>query len=343
MLFAYLPVIFSPHASVYVWAYISQLLVFDIIGILIIRALAVKLHLDPWKTLIFYTLAILSIGPIITSRLDIIPAIATLGAVYYFIDGKHKTAFILLAAGTCIKIYPVILVPFFLIYLFLNRQRQNAINGIGCFAAACLIVIIPVLILSPDGLWHSLIYHAERGLQIESTYASVIELIHAAGNLPITIVHNYGSSNLASPLADSMAKASFFIMAPALTAVYWLFYKHTGNRHSDNEMIITYSLLAILVFILTNKVFSPQYLIWLLPFIVLATGRFKNISMLLFIMASLMSIFIYPQHYKSLESNTLYTVAMLVMRNAILVVLAFVTIKNNISDKRHIKTPCSIS
>jgi uncharacterized membrane protein len=337
MLFAYLPIIFSPYATIYLWSYITELLIFDIIGIFFIKALAEELHLNRWKTLGFYTLAILAIGPIITARLDIIPAIITLIALYFFIKGHHKTAFVFLAIGTCIKFYPVILVPLFLIYLWKNQQIRKIFTGIASFAITGLIIILPALILSTEGLWHSLTYHAERGLQIESTYASILELCYSFGIIPLEFEDSYGSTNLISTLADNIANISFVFIVLGLLAVYWFFYKRLKNtpcRENTNPLhdydkgsIIVYSIITILIFILTNKVFSPQYIIWLLPFIVLITGKTGKIPILLFIMIGLMSFFIYPQHYKGIEEGNMYVILMLFARNSVLAILAYIVLR----------------
>jgi ribose/xylose/arabinose/galactoside ABC-type transport system permease subunit len=39
------------------------------------------------------------------------------------------------------------------------------------------------------------------------------------------------------------------------------------------ESLVVYTLLALLIFIITNKVFSPQYMIWIIPFAALLKLR----------------------------------------------------------------------
>jgi len=79
--------------------------------------------------------------------------------------------------------------------------------------------------------------------------------------------------------------------------------------------IIKYSLIATLVFILTCKVFSPQYIIWLLPFTPLITQKLKYLIWLLFVAAGTMTFFIFPEYYDSLRNGSVAVILLLIARN----------------------------
>lgn len=87
-------------------------------------------------------------------------------------------------------------------------------------------------------------------------------------------------------------------------------------------LLLNSSLLVILVFLLTSKVFSPQYLIWLLPLIPFLVGKWKVLTILIFILVSLMTFFVYPEYYGALEKSELLVVEMLALRNAALIIMA---------------------
>jgi len=257
-------------------------------------------------------------------------------ALYAFCQGKHKTSWALLAVGVMTKLYPVILAPIFLLYHWRHRQNRQAIVGVATFVITTVAIVVPCLLLSPDGFWNSITYHAQRGLQCESTYSSFLLLGQTLGLTSLEIEFSFGSYNLSSPLADILARVSPLLILFSLVAVYWFFHKNQGGRavvqqtlspinQPDTARIVNYSIIAILAFMLTSKVLSPQFIIWLYPLIPLIAWRWRLISWLMFIMIGLMTYFIYPVAYGGIiEGDPIpLVIGMLVLRNLSLIILAF--------------------
>jgi len=334
LVFLTLPRLIAPNPATYANVFAIEILLFNLLGLLLISALARRLNLSLWKTLAIYTLALLAIGPIIAHRYDLIPAIIVLLALYTFSQGKHKTSWALLAVGMMTKIYPVILAPIFLLYHWRHRQNRQAIVGVATFAITTMAIVVPCLLLSPDGFWNSLSYHAQRGLQCESTYSSFLLLGQMLGLTSVEMEFSFGSLNVTSPLADVLAKVSPLVMLFSLVAVYWFFYKTQIKRavvqqtpslinQPDTARIVSYSLLAMLAFIITNKVLSPQFIIWLYPLIPLVVGRWRRTSWLMFILIGLMTYLVYPLAYDGIRQGHPLVTSILFMRNVSLITLAF--------------------
>jgi uncharacterized membrane protein len=334
LIFLTLPRLIAPNPATYANVFAIEILLFDLLGLFLISALSRRLNLSLWKTLAIYTLALLAIGPIIAHRYDLIPAIIVLLALYTFSQGKHKTSWALLAMGVMTKIYPVILAPIFLLYHWRHRQNRQAIVGVATFAITTAVIMAPFLLLSPDGLWNSFSYHAQRGLQCESTYSSFLLLGQTLGLTSVEMEFSFGSLNITSPLADILAKVSPLVMLFSLVAVYWFFYKSQSEpavaqqtpsllNQPDTARIVSYSLVAMLAFMLTNKVLSPQFIIWLYPLIPLVVGRWRRISWLMFILIGLMTYLVYPLAYDGIRQGHPLVISILFMRNVSLITLAF--------------------
>jgi hypothetical protein len=90
---------------------------------------------------------------------------------------------------------------------------------------------------------------------------------------------------------------------------------------------MNYSLLAMLAFIITNKVLSPQFIIWLYPLIPLVIGRWRCTSWLMFILIGLMTYFIYPVAYGGIINGHLLVISILFLRNVSLIILAFLLLE----------------
>ncbi len=334
LVFIVLPRLVAATLAPYALAFTIEMMLFDLLGLFIIAALSRRLNLTLWKTLAIYTMALLAIGPIITIRHDIIPAIIVLLALYTFMRGNYKISWSLLAVGMMTKIYPAIIAPIFLLYHLHHHQQRHIITGVTTFVITTAIITVPGLLLSPEGFWQSFTYHAQRGLQIESTYASFLLLGQVFGFTSLETVFSFGSTNVASPLADILAKVSPVVMLLSLAVVYWFFSKSQSERAVAQKTlspmtqpgaasILNYSLLAILVFMITSKALSPQFIIWLYPLMPLVYGRWRGTSWLMFIMIGLMTYFVYPKHYAGLESGDPLVIGMLVLRNVSLVIMAF--------------------
>ena len=337
LVFFTLPRLVAPSLGIYQYAFAVEILLFDLLGLFLISALSRRLGLHLTGTLAIYTLALLAIGPILIYRYDLIPAIMVLLALYTFSQNKHKLSWAILAVGAMTKIYPAVIAPIFLIYQFCHRRYRHIISGAAAFVIVTAIIVILGLLLSPDGFWDSFRYQAQRGLHADSTYSSFLLLGHTLGLTQVRLGF-VGliplSLDIVSPITDMLAKVSPLVILFSLAAVYWFFYKSQSGRavapktlspitKPDATYIIHYSLLAILAFMVTNKVFSPQFIIWLYPLIPLVAGRWRRTSWLMFIMIGLMTYFIYPTAYGGLIQYHPIVISILFLRNVSLIILAF--------------------
>ncbi len=337
LLFMLLPRLLSPLAWSYVFYFSLEILLFDLLALVLLTGLAERLGLTPWKVLAVYTLALLAVGPIVINRYDLIPAAMVLLALAAFIGGHSKTAYALLAVGCLTKLYPAVLLPLFLIYDLSYRRYRRAVRGALVFAMTAGLIALPFLMLSPGGFLGSFTYHAQRGLQIESTLAPLLLLGQKLG-LAVSIEHSFGSSNIVSPLADFLARVAPLIMLAALGLVYFGYYRRqralarreAGSALAEGEAacLVKFTLLAVLAFMLSDKVFSPQFLIWLLPLLPLLTGPGRRLSWLLFVAAGLLTYLIFPTGYLSLEQGDVRMILILCVRNLALLGLACVMLRS---------------
>jgi uncharacterized membrane protein len=335
LLFMLIPRLFGSYASTYILGFSIEILIFDLLAMLLVSEMSQRLNIALWKSLGIYTLAVLSIGPLLINRYDLIPAVIVLAAVYAFTRGRSTVAWILLAAGVMTKVYPVVIAPLFLIYDMARCRYRRAAGGVTAFILTIGLIALPFLIISPQGFIESFTYQTGRGLQIESVFSSILLLCQNLGLTALTVVPASGGTDVASPLANTLANITPAFVAAALLLVYWLYYRREKAAQAEfgfaddtlNEprsaSLTGFTALAVLAFILTNKVLSPQFLIWLAPLIPLVTGRNSRLAWLLFIAAGLMSYLIFPTGYLTLEEGDIRMIILLLARNAALILLAF--------------------
>jgi len=148
------------------------------------------------------------------------------------------------------------------------------------------------------------------------------------GLTDVTGVFSYGSWNLASPLADKLAKLSFpfsAILLFVLYAVYaWKLWKSPRNNLMSSENardFVRFSTLSVAIFIASSKVFSVQYLMWLMPLIPLIEAKQTTVMWFIFAVIGIMTQFIYPYNYLNFESFLTPYVLVIIFRNILFVAL----------------------
>jgi uncharacterized membrane protein len=327
-----LPGLISTSIPVYSWLFAAELMICDLLILLMLADLATTFKVSVKNTLVVYTLFILAIGPILVSRYDLLPAMLALAAVWAFIKGRTKLAWTVAALGFAAKLYPVIIVPFFVIYQIKNRQYSRLIQGGVAFLVTLVIFFLPWIIIDANGFWHSFTYHFERGLHAESTYGTALLTGQLLGLTTTQGDLTYGSWNLSSPLADSLAKISFPLTACLLLVIYGLFtWRLQRETNSESTIKISgtaamrlfeYATLTVTVFMLTNKVFSAQYLAWLCPLLPLANKGREYLVPALFMAAAVLTQYVYPYNYINFELGKATPVLILTFRNLLLIVMA---------------------
>jgi len=340
MIFIVWPTLIVSGFSAYLQVYAVEVLLLDLVALFLLKNLSGELGYNPWKNLGIYTLALLAVGPLILTRLDFVPAIITLLSIFFFVKRHSKTAWAFLAAAILTKVYPAVLVPVFLLIQINRKQKGELLEGLAVFVITAAVIASPFILMSESGFWDSLLYHAQRPLQIESTYASIIELLYAFNIFDLSFTNSANSLVVTSPVADMLAKISFGIMVLSLLAVYWSLYRKLQkgqlNRQDQPDRAVAtaltfrYCLISVLVFILTSKVFSPQYIIWLLPLIPLIQQKGQNIIWILFIIVGVMTFFIFPQYYDGIKDGSLMTISLLVVRNVTLIGMVLLLIHGHI-------------
>jgi hypothetical protein len=340
-----LPGLLSTAQPAYGFLFATEMLLLNLVVLFILWKLATRFKMRIWCVLGFYTLCLLAIGVIATGRFDMLPAALVLIALYAFISGKNKTAWAVLALGFTAKLYPIIIAPLFALYLLRYRQYKQLAQGVAIFGAVVLALNLPWIIINANGYWQFLNYHMERWLHSESSYGSVLLIGQILGLTQVTVdlpYLHYGSWDIRSPMADALAKSSFYITVIFLLITY-AFYATRLWKKSSNiakevmfsngaaELMLRYSLLAVFIMLLTSKVFSPQFLIWLCPLIPLVRTRWRYIPLVLFLVIGGLTQYIYPYHYLEFEYATLgselgtpYLIAMLAVRNFLLVAMAII-------------------
>jgi len=239
--------------------------------LLLIASLLVRLGVSTarlWAAVLLFALSPLALGPISLNTYDAWPALLTLAALALLLAGRDMAAFALLGAAFAAKVYPVVLVPPAVIFVWRTRGRGLALRALAAFATVAALFVVPFLALAPHGLAASFRAQAARSLQVESLGGSLLAVSDRLGLYSATVVHRTGhaiSYDLVGSLPETLAVLSSIAQAFAVVAVAWLYLR---GRDDPRRLAVAFTA-AIAGFLALTRFFSPQYLVWLVPFVLL--------------------------------------------------------------------------
>jgi uncharacterized membrane protein len=184
---------------------------------------------------------------------DLIAMGLTMVALAAWAARRHRLAGVLLGLAVATKFYPVFcLGPLFLLCLRAGRLRAFWVAA-GWAVAAWLAVNVPVALAAPRGWVTFYTFNAGRGADWGAIwYFFETEHWPVVGSL--------------SPHALNLVWVGLFAAACAAISVLAL----AAPRRPRLPQLI---FLTVAAFVLSNKVWSPQYVVWLVPLVVLARPR----------------------------------------------------------------------
>jgi hypothetical protein len=241
----------------------------------------------------FAGLSPLLIGPVMLTRFDLWPAALTAGAVACLVAGRMSLGHAVLALGFAAKLYPGLLLPLGLAYVWKRHGRREALLCAGVFAAVVLACFLPFFVLSPGGVWHGVFEQGSRPLQIESLGAAVLVALHHVFGLGATMSSSHGSQNLSGSLPNALAVLQSVVQLAAIVLTWVWFARGEPSR----ERLVRAAAIAVLSYIALGKVLSPQYLIWLVPLVPLVWGRRGLVASVLLAVACVLTQTWFPYRY----------------------------------------------
>jgi len=196
-------------------------------------------------------------------RFDLVTAALTLGAVILAAKAYWKWAFALLALATLLKFYPVLLVPPLLIAQHMQGDSKwnswRRWQGLAVFLAICVGVTAFSLLLNVVDTLNPFRYFFNRPIQVESFPATLVWLGSFFGH-PLQYVFTFQSLNVVSSLSSKIILLSTVLLVAGILYTFWLQWRGKID-------IFMSSLLTLLIVMIAGKVLSPQYLMWVAPFI----------------------------------------------------------------------------
>jgi uncharacterized membrane protein len=286
----------------------------------------IALRAEPERMIValgFVALAPLALGSVILTRFDLWPtALSVLGLAAVLV-ARERLGLGVLGLAAAAKVFPAVLVPPALAYVWRRRGRREALVCGAICAAVVALCFLPFVVLSPGGVWDSLQRQADRPLQIESLGSAFLLVAHQLGWYSVHLNLSHGSQNQGGSLPDAIAAVQSLLQAAAVVALWVAFARGPATR----ERFVRYSAACVAVFIALGKVLSPQFLIWLVPLVPLVRGRRGLAASAVLALALVLTQLWFPFHYWDLALRLNARASYFVLaRDLVLLALAVVLV-----------------
>ncbi len=156
---------------------------------------------------------------------------------------------IFLGLGASAKLYPLFILGPLLVLCVRDRRWQALLRAVIGTAGAWLVANLPVMLLNFQGWKEFYTFSQTRGIDFGSIWLAW---------------SNFGHPFIDSSTANTASAALFLVGCLAVAVLAWF---------CPAARLAQLAFLVIAVFVLVNKVYSPQYALWLLPLAALARPR----------------------------------------------------------------------
>jgi len=250
--------------------FVVLMLIVDLIGFWLMTVLAGREKRDTGVWIWLLAMPLLFAFPVL--RFDLVPTVIAIAAL--LVIHRRPTWFgALVGLGASIKVWPVFV-------LFAEWDRRRLIRSIVA-AAVVVAAIFAVSQLAFGEQTRFLRNQKDRGLQIESVAATPWQLRTLVTETPAPLVGRFGTLEIGSDLADAVAKVlDIAALLVLVGAAWWWWLRDRAIRRgrddlADEVLARDFVFTVVLLFMITSRVFSPQYMIWMvgLAGVVLTAGR----------------------------------------------------------------------
>ena len=248
----------------------------------------------------------LLVGPVLVARFDVVPTLAAVGALVLVARPVWSGA--ASAAGALLKVWPAL--------MLIALPRRSLPRGIIGFVVSGALILVGITLWATGGV-SFLGEQRARGLQVESVGAWPFMLANAfAGEVPTEF--RYGSMELDVPITVPLGLAITLFGFAVLAAFGIARLLGRLERLAPADV----ALAALLVSLITSRVLSPQYAVWVAGVAAVTfldrDSRMRTVVWLL-VPSVLVTQAIYPFGYGSFLEGAWWAVALQSVRIVLLV------------------------
>ncbi|MDH2412818.1 glycosyltransferase 87 family protein [Nocardioides sp. CER19] len=184
---------------------------------------------------------------------DLVAVVCVAGALFAWSRDRPGWTGVMIGLGTAAKLYPLFLLGGVLVLAWRSRRWASFGRALAGAVVTWGLVNLPAYLSGPDQWKVFWSFNSGRTADLGSLWLVASDVFHTTFDAP-TINH--------------WSWLLFIAWCAAVLAA--------GVRARRTPTLAELGLLIVTGFLLVNKVYSPQYVLWLLPFAVLARPRWRD-------------------------------------------------------------------
>ncbi|MGW7240326.1 glycosyltransferase 87 family protein [Streptomyces sp. NPDC054804] len=275
---------------------------------LVVLSLLLYTGLRPGRTLRgawIWVLGVPLLGPTVYSRYDLMVTAVAVAAL--LAGARHPRLMGALAGfGAMVKVWPAL--------LLVGAVRRRA----WVSAAVTAGLVGALFAVAMPGAFAFLTFQRDRGTEVESLGALVLHIARHYG-WQGEVLLNYGSIEFLGPRVKAVSAAALVLTACAFG---WLLLWRLCAARFRSHTLADAAFTAVLMFTVTSRVISPQYMVWLVGLAAVClcfrAGR-MTLPAVLLLLAAFVTVLEFPVGFSHVVVSDWYGITLLLLRNGLLV------------------------
>ncbi len=241
-------------------------------------------------------------------RYDLSATALAVGALLLF-PARPRLGGALAGIGAMVKVWPAL--------TLLGTPRGRTTRQAWSAAALCALALLLVLAACFDHTLDFLHAQGGRGVEIESLGGSALQVARQFG-WSGRVEQHYGSFEFLGRHVHRIAQLSLLLTAAAFG---WLLLWRVRARRWTAATPYDAALTAVLLFTVTSRVISPQYLVWLIGLaavcLTVEDTTQRPVALLLLPVVGVTTVD-YPLFFDSMQAGGWWPTAVILLRNGLL-------------------------
>jgi uncharacterized membrane protein len=206
----------------------------------------------PWDAAGFAATPVLALTGLV--NWDLLAVVLVAAALWAWARDRPLLTGVLIGLGTATKLYPLFLLGGVLVLCWRRRRwRELALVAVAA-AVAWAAANLPAYVSGPEQWTVFWTFNSGRGPDLGS---------------PWLVVAQAGDLSISSSVVNDVSAAAFALWCLGVLVL--------GLRAPVDPRLAQLGFLVVAGFLLVNKVYSPQYVLWLLPLAALARPRWRDL------------------------------------------------------------------